>query len=380
MSEYYEFRAVDSPLTQTEMRELRALSTRATITPTSFSNTYDWGNFKGNPDRLVEKYFDAFVYTANGCTRELIIRLPLQALGYKMASTYRGKERMRVRKTSEFVMLDFLIEVEDAEWEDDEGWMDSLIPLRAELMRGDLRCLYLAWLLCAQNGEFHKNDVEPPVPPGLRKLTAPLESFASFTGLDADLIQAAAEASSDSPACGPSRSELAAWIADMPESDKNALLLEMVERGSSPLQTEFLRRFAERSSLAKQRSEAQSPEHRTVGQLLAAAQSRTAERQRCEAERRAAEQARREKEEAAARVKYLNKLAGREAQIWERIDALAQTKQPNNYARAVNHLVDLRDLAARRGQEPEFDSALERLRRSHQMKPSFLRRLAAAGL
>ena len=380
MSEYYEFRAVERPLTQTEMRELRALSTRATITPTSFSNTYDWGNFKGNPDRLVEKYFDAFVYTAHECTRKLIIRLPRQALAYKIALRYRGKERMRVRKTSEFVIFDFLVEVEDAEWEDDERWMDSLIPLRAELMRGDLRCLYLAWLLCAQNREFNQNDVEPPVPPGLRKLTAPLESFASFAGLDADLIQAAAEASSDSSASGTSRSELAAWISGIPGSDKNVLLLEMFERGSSPLQSQFLRRFAERSSLAKQRSEAQSPERRAVGQLLSAAQSRTAERQRCETERRAAEQARREKEEAAARMKYLNKLAGCEAQIWARIDELVQTKQPNNYARAANHLLDLRDLAARRGQEPDFDSALERLRRSHEMKSSFLRRLAAAGL
>jgi hypothetical protein len=37
--QYYEFRAVDRPLRDDEMRELRAIYTRADITPTSFTNT-----------------------------------------------------------------------------------------------------------------------------------------------------------------------------------------------------------------------------------------------------------------------------------------------------------------------------------------------------
>ncbi len=34
--QYYEFQAVDRPLTEKEMGELRSYSTRARITPTSF--------------------------------------------------------------------------------------------------------------------------------------------------------------------------------------------------------------------------------------------------------------------------------------------------------------------------------------------------------
>ena len=48
--QYYEFQAIDRPLTEQEMRELRAYSTRARITPTSFVNDYSWGNFKGDED------------------------------------------------------------------------------------------------------------------------------------------------------------------------------------------------------------------------------------------------------------------------------------------------------------------------------------------
>jgi hypothetical protein len=55
--QYYEFKAVDKPLTEKDMQALRDLSTRAQITPTSFVNEYHWGNFKGDPLKLVERYF-----------------------------------------------------------------------------------------------------------------------------------------------------------------------------------------------------------------------------------------------------------------------------------------------------------------------------------
>ena len=64
--QYYEFLAIDRPLTADEMAELRALSTRATITPVSFTNEYNWGDFKGDPDKLMQRYFDAHVTAGEG--------------------------------------------------------------------------------------------------------------------------------------------------------------------------------------------------------------------------------------------------------------------------------------------------------------------------
>jgi hypothetical protein len=63
--QYYEFRAIDKPLDNRQMQKLRAVSSRAVITPTSFVNEYNWGDFKGNPDEWMEKYFDVFLYYAN---------------------------------------------------------------------------------------------------------------------------------------------------------------------------------------------------------------------------------------------------------------------------------------------------------------------------
>ena len=202
----------------------------------------------------------------------------------------------------------------------------------------------------------------------------------TLLGLDGDLLEAAAELSSELPEKRISRFRLEAWINAMPEKEKNTLLLELAGNGTAHAQTALLRRFVKDRNQAKQRSGLQNPPRRPIGQLLASAQLRATERKRREAEHQAAEQLRREQQEASARTKFLNKLAGREAQIWEQADTLIQTKQPNNYDLAVTHLVDLRDLAFRQGQMPEFDSALARLRTCHQQKSSFLRRLANSGL
>ena len=68
--QYYEFRTLDRDLTDTEMDALRRISTRAMITSTSFTNHYEWGDLKADPLKLLEKYFDAFVYVANWGSRQ----------------------------------------------------------------------------------------------------------------------------------------------------------------------------------------------------------------------------------------------------------------------------------------------------------------------
>jgi hypothetical protein len=53
--QYYDFRAIDRPLTSSQRAELGKISTRAEISSTSFTNFYTFGDFKGNPVALVER-------------------------------------------------------------------------------------------------------------------------------------------------------------------------------------------------------------------------------------------------------------------------------------------------------------------------------------
>jgi len=94
---------------------------------------------------------------------------------------------------------------------------------------------------------------------------------------------------------------------------------------------------------------------------------------------RAKEKARRDREAPIAREKHLDSLAGRESKLWGEVDAFVASKQPNSYDQAVAILVDLRDLAAR-GKAGEFGLRIEALREAQARKPSFIQRLAKAGL
>ena len=74
--QYYEFQAIDRPLDRAAQEALRSISSRARITATSFTNHYNWGDFAGDPDELMELWFDLHLYLANWGERRLMIRLP----------------------------------------------------------------------------------------------------------------------------------------------------------------------------------------------------------------------------------------------------------------------------------------------------------------
>ncbi len=121
--QYYDFRAIDRPLTKKEMAALRSISTRAAITTTSFTNHYEWGDLKANPNQLLEKCFDAFVYVANWGTHEFYIRLPQESVDYKLLNAMVPGETVRVRKTARFVIVEFGGEsLWDGEDDVPDGW------------------------------------------------------------------------------------------------------------------------------------------------------------------------------------------------------------------------------------------------------------------
>jgi hypothetical protein len=388
--QYYEFRAIDRPLNEDEMDELRHLSTRADITPTSFINTYHWGDFKGDPNVLMDRYFDAFVYVANWGSRWLMFRIPRRFLDPKMAAAYCGnKEFLSLKAGKEHVVLVFTSEDESGgEWTEGEPWMASLIALRSELMRGDDRALYLGWLAslppCGPDDgdeeDVEDDRLEPPVPPGLAKLSASLRALAEFLRVEDELIEVAAAGSVGDPPSAPSPDELARWVKSLPAADKDAYLLRFVaDEGDIPLRAELSKRFREATA---PRGARRAPDagRRTVGQLLVARDALVREKDRKAAERVAREKARREREQAEARAKALDALARREPAAWREVEELIAMKRPHDYDRAVTLLVDLRDLAERSGRVTEAESQIRDLRYRHRNKPSFLSRLDAKNL
>ena len=163
----------------------------------------------------------------------------------------------------------------------------SILPVRAEILAGDLRALYLLWLLSVQIGEVPDDAVEPPVPAGLDALTG------SQTALgDRDLVEVAAAGSE------PAREQpidVAQWIAGLSGSQRDALLVGLLEGKDPLLRAETLRRAGP--------SRHDKAGVRTAGQLLRQAAALRGRREQAERDQRAvrsAENARRAEVAAAA--------------------------------------------------------------------------------
>lgn len=139
--QYYEFQAIDRPLTEGDREALRGLSSRARITASSFVNSYEWGDFKGDPMKLMERWFDLHLYLANWGSRRLVMRVPKKQVDLQDLVPYLSEvDEVTVRTSGDDLLLDInRDEVEPEDWGDGSGWLAALAPLRAELLGGDRR-------------------------------------------------------------------------------------------------------------------------------------------------------------------------------------------------------------------------------------------------
>jgi len=222
--QYYEFVAIDKPLTPTQMAELRSRSSRASITPTSFVNDYQWGNLKGEPVDWMGQYFDAHVYVANWCSCWLFLRVPKDTLDTRTLKAFETEFAFTVDRTNTHWILEWVLnEGEDYDRfgeEDGRGWMGRLTPLRDELLRGDLRPLYLGWLAGVSAREVDEEAIEPPRPPGLSRLTAAQQSLAEFLEINPDLLRAVEIPDQQTPDFdAKGDGDLDAWFAELPTSE-----------------------------------------------------------------------------------------------------------------------------------------------------------------
>jgi hypothetical protein len=108
--QYYEFRAIDRPLNDRQMRELRAISTRAAISRTSFTNHYEYGDLKANTRDLLVKHFDASLYFANWLYLEVAFRYPKGAVDVKALRRYAGGHTLEIRSTARAIIVAISVE------------------------------------------------------------------------------------------------------------------------------------------------------------------------------------------------------------------------------------------------------------------------------
>ncbi|WP_119157546.1 hypothetical protein [Caldimonas tepidiphila] len=385
--QYYEFAAVDRPLTPGEQAELRERSTRARITPSSFVNEYHWGDLKGDPVDWVERYFDAHVYSANWGSCRLLLRLPRVALDrnllqdFSCTSSRSGHATaFAAHATTAHWILDWSLDDDSGEnerfWGEDDGsgWMGRLLPLRDELLRGDIRPLYLGWLSRACRGELDGEALEPPVPAGLQTLTPAQSALAEFLLIDPDWLAAAAEASPTLDRSDADEDAIDAWLAGQTGEEMRAVMRLLLQgRGQEAehgLHTRFL------AWQRARRAPEAAPVRRAVAGIEAGREAAASRRQQREAREREARQAKQQ----AERTELLSRIAAHADEFWLAIDASLQRGSGAAYDEALKSLQALAEALALAGRKAEFRRGLVRLMSSHGKRTAWVVRLKRAGL
>jgi hypothetical protein len=373
--QYYEFQAIDRPLTEADRQALRALSTRARITATSFTNSYEWGDFKGDPARLMESWFDLHLYLANWGSRRLMIRLPKRLVDrYRLDAFLEEVDCASLKVVGESLILDIgRDEMEFEDWDDGSGWLAALAPLRAEVLAGDLRLFYLLWLTAVQDEIFEADTPEPM--PGIGPITGPLEAFAEFFGIDPDLVQAAAERGGQGEPSALSADAVRAIISAMPDPEKTLMLSKLYD-GDPHVAVEL--RAKVRQHVATER-DAPPAVPRTVGELRARAAVIGLARKEAAARKLEAERKRAAEEAEKARQARLTAIARRGEGAWRDVEADIARSNASAYDRAAGLLIDLRAVAEDRGTLPDFEKRLRAIRERHARKERFIERLAKMG-
>lgn len=376
--QYYEFQSVDRRLTQSEQEALSQLSSRARISSSKAIFVYSYGDLPGNEKELLVKYFDAMFYIANWGTIQLMFRFPKGLIDVEQMRTYCIEDIVEVSELNNYVILEISINEEEGfdDWIEGEGSLSSLIGSRQEILQGDYRLLYLAWLKAItyleelddedEGDEDDQDDeqerLEPPVPPNFGKLSPSLQAFIHIFEVDEHLLKAAISASVTKRSIPEKNLKEAIKKLDCSEVDN--FLIRLLN-GEANLSIELTKKLSGMIEVKKE----DNPGKRTIRQLLESAKK--AEIQEEYTKKELAK---------AARIRELDALAKREAAAWEDVDALIQKGTSKSYDDVVPLLLNLRDLAEHQNQTVKFFKRVQQLHDRYSSRSGLKRRLLKANL
>jgi hypothetical protein len=336
--QYVAFRAIDGPVSEDNLKYMQRQSSRAEITPWSFDNEYQYGDFRGDAVEMLRRGYDLHLHYANFGTRKLLIRLPNGLTDVQAAKPYLDNDSLEFLQDKQgpggILSIQPFHEPGDLEelWEFDDI-LDRLLPLRAEILDGDLRPLYLAHLAIACDGDHDPEETkEAPIPAGLDKLSDAQRALMAYYGLSDSLIAAAAQDSPRLEAQTDPRSQHAQWLQGQPEATKDAWLAQWMADRQSTARREILAEFR------KSRNAPLWPtirRDRTIAELNA-----TAEKLQHEADRKT------EANAARQRAKRLAKMAADPARTLRETEKLVTQRSTEAYHQIATLLADLREALA----------------------------------
>ena len=373
--QYHEWQTVDRVLTPAEQAAVNNLSSHIEVSSSRALVTYHWSNFRHDPRQVLLKYFDGYFYVANWGSLRLMFRFPKGLLDDTDVLPYCVDGYVTFETAGQYQVLDLEFNPEDGEsWMEAEAGLSLFIQLRADLADGDYRLLYLAWLKAMTleggmdvDGEGDPDDLaydhEPPVPPGLKKLSPSLQNFVGAFALDTFLVQAAAEASPDLR--GDRAVNYRDLLGQLAPRERDEFLIRLAE-GEAGVGLALRKRLSTLAPSAQPPAAAS----RTLQQLFQRAR-----------QLEIAEQARQAEDARQKHVAEMKALAARETQTWQHVnDLLANGRKiASVYDEATQTLEKLQQLAEFHSRRDDFRAKVRQLAEHYRARPSLVERWSKRG-
>ena len=371
MSEYqrYEFITSDRPLTREQLDEVNTLSSHIEASSTHALIEYHWGDFKYDPIKVLHDFFDGFLYWANWGGPELALRFPHGILPADLIDGYDFADFTTFTMHDDYDILDIHLGELEApeEWSDYE--LGSLIDIREELMNGDLRALYIAWLATQQMlGSYDEEEAyhidAPPVPSGFGNVTKAQQALAQLLQVPQELLAATAQHSSKESVPQP-EDDIATWVKSLPPERRDDYLVRLAhnEHGLSRL---LVRELRERNQ-NKNHTVMPTGERVTYATLLAESKALELQWEREEQEQR-----------ELAHQRHIQDTHERQDDYWYQVDQAVTRGSGAGYDEAVRLLIDLREAASQFQASPEFQERFSAWIRPYLRRYTLIERLQAS--
>lgn len=353
-----------------QSREVSGLSSHISVTADSAEVTYHWGDFKHDPQVVLARYFDIFLYEANWGTQRVGFRFDQDTVDTDLLAGFAVGEILQVKEAEGQVMVEVWY---DENWitpsysyfDQYEGdWrLEAFESIYCQIQRGDYRGLFLLWLkACELSPEGGETTA---LPKGMAKLEDEHRILVDFVGVDERLVRQAAERSLPLPRKRNVEKSLDRYLPQLPLDRKEEYVRRLVVEDAQAVQGALRR---ELRKLGNHRM----PNY--LGETVCYQELKEAARREAQRE----EQRAKEKKERR-RKEYLAELAEREDELLDRVHELVSGKKAKSYDEAVLLLRGLEDLWVSRGDREHFLKAVECIASEFPRLFGFRGRLEIAG-
>jgi len=160
--QYYEFCNTNKPMSVEVRQEMKSLSSRSKLTTHGASYVYNYGDFRGDPEALLIKYFDIYFYVSNWGTLQLMFKYKTNQVNLGNLKPYLIDNVVECKDVGEYTILILEINDEDGGW----GWIEGeemlgeLLPLYEEIKMGNYNVLVLFAIINATYNQADQNTLD----------------------------------------------------------------------------------------------------------------------------------------------------------------------------------------------------------------------------